>query len=127
KLKLCESLILFQLFYCDCVDWPALVSHYKETLQGLQNASIRLCYGLRKFDHVSFAYKRCRWLKLFLNYELHPACFIYNLNAHKSPSYLHKKLLKNTDVHNLATRGAHLYCVPKHSTSTFENSFSFNA
>lgn len=127
KLKLCDSLILSTLAYCDVVYWPALLKKDQESLQKIQNSCLRFSYSLRKFDHISGKLLESNWLTLAERYKLHLACLIYKINRKQKPPYLFEKLVRGVDIHHRTTRYCNLYNVPKHNTAQFERSFTYNA
>lgn len=127
KLKLCDSLILSYISYCDTVYWPALLNIDKQTLQKIQNACVRYCYKLRKFDHISVKFRETHWLNLDERFQIHMSCLIYKIANLKLPSYLFSKLIRGTNIHNRPTRFSSLYIVPKHNTAQFQRSFSYNS
>jgi len=55
---LLEFLVLSHLSYCVMVWGPSLASTLLQRLQRMQNRGVRLCYGLRKYDHVSDFYHK---------------------------------------------------------------------
>ena len=58
------SLVLSHLSYCVTVWGLFLEIILLQMLQQMQNCAVRLCYGLRKSDHVTGFYHRLRWLPL---------------------------------------------------------------
>lgn len=127
KLKLCDTLILSNIAYCDTVYWPAILNKDKESLQKVQNSCIRFTYGLRKFDHISAKFRESNWLNLEERFQLHLACLVYKINSSKVPKYLYDKLFKGSDIHNRETRHNDLYTVPRHNSAVFQRSFSYTA
>lgn len=127
KLRLCDSLILSHLAYCDTVFWPALLQNDRDSLQKIQNCCLRFCFNLRKFDHISAKFKESNWLNLSERFQVHLACLIFKVNLAQSPQYLLSKLVRGSDIHIRPTRHCELYNIPKHNTALFERSFSFNA
>lgn len=127
KLKLCDSLILSYLAYCDVLYWPALLRKDKVRLQRLQNSCVRFSYNLRKYDHISGRFSDSKWLNLDERFRFHMACLVYKIDMFKTPRYLYDKLTKVSAIHNRPTRNNSLYAAPRHSTSLFERSFSHNA
>lgn len=127
KLTLCDSLILSTLSYGDVLYWPALTLRDRLSLQKIQNACIRYCYNLRKFDHISEKLAESRWLMLHERFILHLLCLTYKINLHREPTYLFDKLLRGSNMHGCYTRHRDLYTVPKHRTAQFQRSFSYNA
>ena len=49
---LIESLVLFYILYCLPVWGPSLSDASVNCLKYLQHQAIRLCMGLRKYDHI---------------------------------------------------------------------------
>lgn len=127
KLKLCESLILSQISYCDTVYWPALLQQDKNTLQKLQNACLRFSFDARKFDHVSPLYAKSECLRLDSRYVIHLCSLIFKIHFSSKPQYLYQKLVRRADVHNRHTRFNFMYTMPKFKTTVFQRSFSYNA
>lgn len=127
KLKLCDSLILSLVGYCDILYWPALTQRDKVSLQKIQNACIRYSYNLRKFDHISSKFLESKWLNLNERFELHIACLTYKINKLETPDYLFRKLVKGNYIHSCPTRNCDLYNVPKHRYAQFQRSFSYNS
>lgn len=127
KLRLTNSLILSHLEYCNVVYWPALLQRDKDTLQKLQNMCIRFSYNIRKFDHISGAFRDSRWFKLNERFIIHMACLVYKIDNLRLPQYLYEKLIKGSDIHERVTRHRELYTVPRHSSAMFQRSFSYNA
>lgn len=127
KLKLCDSLILSALTYCDIVYWPALLNRDKVSLQMIQNQCLRFTYNLRKFDHISTSFVASKWLNLNERFNLHMSCSVFKILKYRTPEYLATKLVKNSDLHMRSTRHRDLFCIPKHSSAQFQRSFSYNA
>lgn len=127
KLRLCDSLILSTMSYCDVVYWPALLNRDKESLQKIQNSCIRFVYGLRKFDHISDKLVESGWLKMDERYQASLATTVYNINKFELPAYLYSKLVRGSDVHNRQTRSRLSYKVPRHRTAQFQRSFAYNS
>lgn len=61
------------------------------------------------------------------SFVYHLSCLIYKISSNNLPSYLGQKLIKLEYSHAHSTRNQHLYCIPKHSTSMYERSFTYNA
>lgn len=93
KLRLCDSLILSLISYCDVVYWPALRQQDRHSLQKLQNACVRFSYNLRKFDHISDCFRESHWLNLDERFQVHMACLVYKINRTQEPLYLSEKLI----------------------------------
>ena len=127
KLRLCDSLILSVVSYCDVVYWPALTIREKTSLQKLQNSCLKFCYSARKFDHVTPLLQASQWLTLDERFRVHLATLVHRVVLNNSPSYLFEKLVRGSDVHERSTRHRFRFNVPKHRTAMFQRSFSYNA
>lgn len=127
KLRLCDSLILSQLSYCDTLYWPALLKKDQESLQKFQNACLRFSYGVRKFDHISPYYVESGWLRLDKRFFLHMCTIVHKICMTHQPKYLDKKLIRGSDIHNRPTRHRGLCAVPRHKTALFCRCFRYVA
>lgn len=128
KLKLCESLILSKLSYCDVVFGSYLLKIDKNRLQRIQNSCIRFSYGIRKFDHISHKFQDAGWLKIADMQKYHFLCFTHKLLISNKPSYLYNKLVKLSSFNlNRTSRNKNILLIPKHNTAAFAHSFSYLA
>lgn len=127
KLRLTNSLILSHLDYCNVVYWPALLQKDKDTLQKIQNACIRFSYNIRKFDHISGAFRESGWFNLHERFQIHLACLIYKIDNLKLPQYLQDKIVKGSDIHERGTRHRELLNIPRHNSAMFQRSFTYNS
>ena len=75
---LLESLVLSHLSYCVTVWGASLGSTLLQRLQRMQNRAVRLCYDLRKYDHVSGFYHRLQWLPLPYFIQFKSLCLMYH-------------------------------------------------
>lgn len=125
KTLLCNSLVLSKLNYCDTVYGPCLDSIDTNRIQCLQNACMRLIFGIRKYERISHKLVELGWLNMQKNRLLHAACLYHNIITNKSPRYLYNKISFRTDVHNLNLRFKGLLTPPTHSTELFKRSFSY--
>lgn len=126
KILLCESLVLSHLNYADVVYGPCLTALNCQRLQRIQNSCIRLIFGLRKYDHVSDRFTALRWLNMTWRRRLHGCVLYHKVLSTKCPAYLYNKIGFRTDVHHLNLRHKNFISVPKHKTTVFRRSFSYN-
>lgn len=127
RIVLCESLVLSKFNYCDTVYGSCIDSTSKRRIQGIQNACLRLCFGIRRRQSVSSKLGEADWLDMESRRYLHFAVLIHKIILNKTPPYLHKKIIFRTDVHNVNIRTRGMISPPIHSTSLFERSFSYYA
>ena len=126
KLKLCESLVLSHFNYCDIVYSSCLDHVGVRRVQRVQNACLRLVYGLNRRDHVSSVLVRAGWLNMYNRRKLHLLTFFHKLMLTGAPPYLYNKIKFRTDVHNVNVRTRGLITPPHHRTALFERSFTYN-
>ncbi|XP_074041353.1 uncharacterized protein [Leptinotarsa decemlineata] len=126
KILLCDALVLSHANYADTVYGPGLLKSDRQRLQKLQNSCIRLVTGVRRREHVSQYLKQLGWLNMDARRTLHSASLFHKVISTGKPAYLFTKLSFRTDVHNLNLRFKHLLTAPKHKTSFFRGSFSYN-
>lgn len=127
KLKLCDSLILSSVAYCDTVYWPAILNKDKESLQKLQNSCLRFAFNIRKFEHISHVFRETSWLKMQERFMYHFNSLLFSLVQKQAPYYLYIKLIKHSDIHPHTTRYRDTLVIPLHNSALFERSFSYNA
>lgn len=127
KLKLTDSLILSNISYCITVYWPALTQKDQISLQRVQNACLRFCYNVRKYDHITDSLNRSGWLKLRERWQLSLLGLTYKTLSSKQPKYLHDRLNGCNNIHLINTRHKGLFVVPRHNTTQFQRCFTYNA
>uniref|UniRef100_A0A1Y1M732 Reverse transcriptase domain-containing protein n=1 Tax=Photinus pyralis TaxID=7054 RepID=A0A1Y1M732_PHOPY len=125
KATLCNAMVLSGLNYCDTVYGPFLDSADIRKIQLLQNSCLRLIFGVRKFEPISYKLKELKWLNMKNRRFLHAATVFHNIIINRSPSYLYEKITFRTDVHNLNLRFKGLLTPPTHVTQFFKRSFSY--
>jgi len=59
-----------------------------EPLQGLQNAAVRLVFGLGWFDHVTPSLIKLHWLPVIYRVKFKLCCIIHAIYHGRSPTYL---------------------------------------
>lgn len=125
KSMLCNSLVLSHLNFCDAVYGPCITARVAGRIQKLQNSCIRLIFGIRKYDRISYAYRQSGWLMMGDRRYLHLLCLYHKILTNKSPPYLYNKIRFRTDVHNINIRFKGKLTMPAHNTALFERSFSY--
>ena len=104
KSLLCNSLVLSLFNHCDTVYANCLNAIDKRRIQSVQNSCLRLIYGVRKYQHISHKLAESNWLNMEERRELHQACFFHKIIFLKCPTYLYKRIIFRTHVHNLNVR-----------------------
>ena len=122
---LCETLVLSHFNYCVCVYGPCLNSVSIARIQRLQNACLRLMYGIRKYDSITHKLVDARWLSMANRRRLRQLTMFYKIIKYEKPGYLHKKITYRTDIHHLGLRHRGKIQIPRHFTSTFKKSSSY--
>lgn len=126
KTILCETMVLSQFNYCDCVYGPSLDSADIKRIQLMQNSCLRLIYGIRKFEHISYKLKEIKWLNMANRRKLHSACLYHKIIVGRTPLYLFKKIKFRSDLHSVNIRNKNLITIPFHRTALFERSYSYD-
>ena len=70
----------------------------------MQNFAARILVGLRKYDHVSPAFKELKWLNVKDQLYLRDAILVFKSLHNLTPPSLTKKFKKNSEVHSRVTR-----------------------
>nr|CAI5817049.1 unnamed protein product [Callosobruchus analis] len=125
KLKLCESLILSRVSYCDSVYGPALKIVDANRVQRIQNSCLRFTWGVKKYEHITASFEQSGWMKLDVMRKLHLATLVHKVIACRAPTYLFKKLTPLST--RIQRRRKHCLLIPRHTTAIFVRSFSYCA
>ena len=126
KTCLCESLVLSHFNYCDSIYGPCLDYVTSKRIQTVQNACLRLIFGIQKGNHVSHKLGELEWLNMSNRRKLHAACLYHKVITTKTPPYLYNKISFRTDIHNINIRFKGAITPPLHKTTLFERSFTYN-
>lgn len=130
RLRLCDSLVLSYLNYCNVVYMPCLTQRDHLRLQKIQNACLRFCYDVRKFEHITPHLIQSGWLSIRERYQLHLVCLVFKIRQMKLPDYLYQKLNTLSEFHvegSVETRHGGLFSVPRHNNEFFKRCFSYTA
>ncbi|KAI5636771.1 reverse transcriptase (RNA-dependent DNA polymerase) domain-containing protein [Phthorimaea operculella] len=123
RLKICESLILSRLNYCDVVIGPCLLSTSKKLIQRVQNACTRFCYKVPPRTHITPVLNNHGILNMESRRYLHFSSLVHSVVKFKSPPYLFSKLKWATYNFNSRNKNSFLLKTPFHKTRAFEGSF----
>lgn len=128
KIKICDSLVLSRLNYCDEVYGPCLRMEDANRLQKVQNSCIRYSCQVARREHISPYLRQIGWLNMKERRLHHLCCLIHKVVINKKPSYLYAKIEKRSEAHNVELRQSELrLSVPMHHTEFFKKSFSYQA
>ena len=126
KKMLCNSLVLSQFNHCNVVFYSCLDASDRYRIQKIQNACLRLIYGVRRRNHITPFLNQSQWLNMFNRYRLRMIYFCYKLLKYKTPTYLYERMSFRADIHNLNLRRRGLLTVPLHRKEILKRSFSYN-
>ena len=131
KKQLVSALIFPHFDYC-CLAFYDLPGYLKLKLQRLQNHLIRFIFRLRKDTALEPFAKRLNWLSISDRRKYFMFIFLHKIFTIERPSYLLSLFPKpKTDIRRsnrtLAVAASSAFDLPTPSTTTFENSFSYQA
>lgn len=101
-----------------------------QRIQMVQNSCIRYSYGIRKFDHLSGSFTDSGWMNMRQRWILHFLILVHSVLLTGKPTYLRDKLHYCHEFHQytqFVLRDPYKLSLPRHSTTRFENSFSYLA
>lgn len=125
---LCESLVLSNFNYCDYLYGPCLDQLEKDRIQKVQNNCLRLMFGLRKYDHISYTFREVNWLNMSSRRTLHLGTFLIKVIKNPVvPSTLKEKLVFRLSIHSRHIRFTDKLTLPHHKTAMFRRSFIYNS
>lgn len=122
---LCDALVLSQFNHCSGVYVPCLDAADRHRIQKVQNACLRLIYGINRRNHISPYLSTSGWLSMYNRFKLHFTTSAFKLIKFKTPAYLYQKIRFRTDVHNLNLRRRCYLTVPQHRKEIYKRSFSY--
>lgn len=97
----------------------------KLRIQRVQNSCLRLIFGIRKYERVSYRLRDLNWLNMENRRLLHAAVFYHKIIVNKQPQYLANKIKYRTDVHALNLRFRGRLTPPLHHTELYKRSYSY--
>lgn len=125
--KLCESLVLPILHYCNVVYYSCLDKLTQNRLQKIQNSCCRFVYRIRKYHRTSSKINELGWLRVENIYKYNMSVFTHRILCTSSPPYLRKKLIFRNNIHDLNLRHANKLSLPLYRLTLFRRSFSYNS
>lgn len=126
KRQLCEAFVLAQFNYAVPVYHPAIDVLTAKRIQKVQNTCLRLIYGIRWNERISYKLVEARWLSMHNRRELHSLAFYHRVVTSGSPKYLHDKINYRFQIHDRDTRRNRDIDPPRHRSSLFERCFSYH-
>lgn len=126
KNMLCDAMVLSPLNYCDVIYGPCLTGHDSNRIQKLQKCCLRLIYGIRRRERITYKLQDANWLNMYSRRVLHSAIFFYKILKKESPRYLVEKVRYRNQVHNRNLRCDHILVTPRHNKEFFKKSFAYN-
>lgn len=128
RVKLCESLVLSKLNYCDIVIGPCLYKKSQTLIQRVQNACARFCFTIPPRTSVTPYLNSSKQLKMKHRQHLHLASLLFGVINTGKPSYLLLKLRWRQQQRALRTTVMHKpLIIPKYKFAAFRGSFRFQA
>lgn len=125
KTLLCESLVLSKFNFSDTIYGPCIDFEDARRIQVVQNACLRLIFGIRKRQSISHKLKELGWLNMADRRLLHAACLFHKIITSKAPTYLYLKISFRSDVHNINVRFRGRLSPPARRTELFKCSFTY--
>ena len=131
KKQLVSALIFLNFDYC-CLAFCDLPGYLNLKLQRLQNHLIRFIFRLRKDTALKPFTKRLNWLSISDRRKYFMFVFLYKIFTIERPSYLlslfpKPKAYIRRSNRTLAVAASSAFDFTTPSTTTFENSFSYQA
>lgn len=126
KIMLCDLLVLSQFNYADTLYTHCIDAEDCRRIQLVQNNCLRLIYGIKKYERITYKLKETNWLNMRKRRENHYSVLYYKILLTKVPPYLSRKITYRTEIHNLNLRHRGIISMPSHNTSFFQRGFSYN-
>ncbi|KAL0883331.1 hypothetical protein ABMA27_016821 [Loxostege sticticalis] len=128
RIRLCESLVLSRLNYCDTVYGPCLRGFSVRLVQRVQNACIRFCFNVPPRSHVTPFINDAGQLRMEARMKLHLATMLFDVINSAKPKYLYEKLAwapaRDGHIRRACT---YVFSTQIHRTAAFRGSFRFAA
>lgn len=128
KIKLCDSLVLSKLNYCDAVYGPGLTAECSNRIQKVQNSCVRFSMHIPRWQHITPYLKEVGWLSMRERRWVHLCCLVFNVIQTKVPKYLYDKIQRRCDAHDVTTRNCEMtLSIPVHHLETYKKCFAYQA
>nr|CAI5833417.1 unnamed protein product [Callosobruchus analis] len=96
-------------------------------IQKIQNSCCRYTCGLRRCDHVTASINQLGGLKVHNLYIYSFSNLLFTVLQTFCPVYLSDKLAFRDDIYNRTTRHKQMLSIPRHRTTMFQRSFSYQS
>ena len=126
KKHLVQVLILPILDYCDVVQ-VNMSGELMDKLGRVYNSCVRFICRVKKYDHITPAYKSLSWLKIRERQELHICTHLHKIIKTQTPNYLNSRFHTLASHHNIHTRSGNKLTIPNHRTNFYHKSFTVTA
>jgi hypothetical protein len=127
KIKICESLILSTLDYCDVVYGPNISVNNANALQKIQNSCARYIYNIKNREHITPSIEKAGWLKMDNRRKVHMLSTVHRVLTSEKPKYLCSKFKTRDEENHRNLRNKNLLTTEKHRTTKYEASFTHQA
>ena len=120
-----QTLVLSHINYCIRI-WGTTNTTLLQKVQKLQNFAARVAVGgLRKYDHVSPAYKELGWVRIKQKHLMDVSIAMHKVVSGMCPAWLHSFPTVHTNT-NSVTRQQRYLAVPRTKTDTGAKAFLVN-
>ena len=112
--------------YCSTV-WANTTQTNIKKLQGVQNFAARIVCNVRKYDHVSPALKKFKWIPVKSQLYLRDAVMAFKCTCMTglAPEYLTNEFIPEGSVSGRVTRNSQQLNIPLCKTATGQRSFYY--
>ena len=93
----------------------------------VQNFACQIISNIKKFDHVTPGFQQLKWLTIDDLLVYKDAVMAYECLNNRAPSYLTKKFVKRSDIHDRQTRNKHNLDNTNYKTATAQRTFYYRA
>ena len=121
-----QSYVFSKLFYCFTA-WSSTSQKNICKLKTVQNFATRIITGSRKYDHVTPALKKLKWLPVENILYLRDCVMTYKCMNKLAPDYLCQKFVTRSEISNCVTRQSKQLHKPLCRTSKAQKSFLYRA
>ena len=118
-----QSLVLSHINYCLTI-WGTTTSSLIDKIQKLQNFAARVAVGgIKKYDHVSPAYRELKWLKIRQKHTNDICCTMFKIINNVYPDWLYSFPTVHDSTASV-TRQQNNLIVPRSKTDTGARAFA---